>query len=116
MMKPIRILLTVAMLAALVQSATQASGPPGPYNVMIVVTPNDLVCGPQPTLPSCAAAHRGRVWFFYDDVKDLINNTLGSFVICQYGACPYYDGGTGGNPPLGVGSAQISTVLNRRPN
>jgi hypothetical protein len=87
-----------------------------PFAITIVVTPNDLArCGPPPTSPSCAAAHSDRKWFFYDDVKDLIDNTMGSFVICQYGACPYYDG-SGAAPPLGVGSAQISTVLNRRPN
>jgi hypothetical protein len=53
------------------------------------VTPADLAAGK---------------WFFYDDNTDTVNNALGSFV-------------TGpGNPPAGIGSAQISTVGAGRPN
>jgi len=113
-MKRFALLVVAIALCAVAGLARAASGP---YNATIVVTPNDLArCGPPPAAPSCGAAHSDRKWFFYDDVKDLIDNTMGSFVICQYGPCPYYDGGTVGKPPLGVGSAQISTVLNRRPN
>jgi hypothetical protein len=116
MKKLVTILPAVVLLVWRMGSAPQAAPPP--YDVTIVVTPNDLAkCGPPPTSPACAAAHSDRKWFFYDDVKDLIDNTMGSFVICQYGPCPYYDGAPATeNPPLGVGSAQISTVLNRRPN
>src|SRR6266480_85228 len=107
-------LLVVAI--ALCAAAGLARAASGPYNATVVVTPNDLArCGPPPAAPSCGAAHSDRRWFFYDDVKDLIDNTMGSFVICQYGPCPYYDG-AGAPPPLGVGSVQISTVLSRRPN
>ncbi len=43
-------------------------------------------------------------WYFYDDNLDVVNNALGSFV-------------TGpGTPPLGVGSAQVSTTTGQRPN
>lgn len=87
-----------------------------PHDRTIVVTPHKLAeCGPLPAAPTCTDAHKGRVWFFYNDVNDTINNTLGSFVFCQYGPCPMYDG-SGENPPLGQGSAQISTLLQRRPN
>jgi len=112
-MKRFALLAVTIALCALAGLARAASGP---YNATVVVTPNDLArCGPPPAAPSCGAAHSDRKWFFYDDVKDLIDNTMGSFVICQYGPCPYYDG-AGQTPPLGVGSVQISTVLNRRPN
>src|SRR6266480_37858 len=112
-MKRFALLVFAIALCAVAGLARAASGP---YNATIVVTPNDLArCGPPPAAPSCGAAHSDRRWFFYDDVKDLIDNTMGSFVICQYGPCPYYDG-AGAPPPLGVGSVQISTVLNRRPN
>src|SRR5437773_7242719 len=108
-------LLVVAI--ALCAAAGLAKAASGPYNATIVVTPNDLArCGPPAAAPSCGAATSDRKWSFYDDAKDPTANTMGSFVICQYGPCPYYDGGTVGKPPLGVGSAQISTVLNRRPN
>ena len=115
MKKLLTVLPTIVFIVWRMGSAAQASPPP--YNVTIVVTPGDLAkCGPAPTSPACAAAHSDRKWFFYDDVKDVIDNTMGHFVICQYGACPYYDGTPLENPPLGVGSVQISTVLNRRPN
>jgi len=115
MKKLLTVLPAIVFIVWRMGSAAQASPPP--YNVTIVVTPGDLAkCGPPPTSPACAAAHSDRKWFFYDDVKDLIDNTMGHFVICQYGACPYYDGTPVENPPLGVGSVQISTVLNRRPN
>jgi hypothetical protein len=104
------------LVVAIALCAVAGRAASGPYNATIVVTPNDLArCGPPPAAPSCGAAHSDRKWFFYDDVKDLIDNTMGSFVICQYGPCPYYDG-AGAPPPLGVGSVQISTVLSRRPN
>jgi hypothetical protein len=104
------------LVVAIALCAVAGRAASGPYNATIVVTPNDLArCGPPPAAPSCGAAHSDRKWFFYDDVKDLIDNTMGSFVICQYGPCPYYDGSTVGMP-LGVGSVQISTVLSRRPN
>ena len=112
-MKRFALLVVAIALCAVAGLARAASGP---SNATVVVTPNDLArCGPPPAAPSCGAAHSDRKWFFYDDVKDLIDNTMGSFVICQYGPCPYYDL-AGAPPPLGVGSVQISTVLNRRPN
>jgi hypothetical protein len=115
MKKMILVLPTVVLLMWRMGSAPLAAPPP--YDLTVVVTPNDLArCGPPPTSPACGAAHSDRKWFFYDDVKDLIDNTMGHFVICQYGPCPYYDTTAIENPPLGVGSAQISTVLNRRPN
>src|SRR5947207_290700 len=112
-MKRFALLAVTIALCALAGLARAASGP---YNTTVVVTANDLArSGPPPAAPSCGAAHSSRKWLFYEDVKDLIDNTMRSFVICQYGPCPYYDG-AGQTPPLGVGSVQISTVLNRRPN
>jgi hypothetical protein len=93
-----------------------------PHDKTYIVTPDKLAnCGDDgPALPTCKEAHKDHVWFFYNDVNDTIDNTIGSFVFSQYGRGPFYDGcapsATCQNPPMGVGSVQISTVLNRRPN
>ena len=114
-----RLLTLVAVFGAAVglfSLGSTAKAAPWPQSRTIVVTADDLAdCGPSPAAPTCRDAHRGRSWFFYNDVNDTINNSLGSFVYCQYGPCPLYDG-AGANPPLGAGSVEISTVLNRRPN
>jgi hypothetical protein len=108
-----------AILMAFV-AITFAAGPPKDKN--FVVTPEKLAkCGDKgPAAPSCKEAHTDHVWFFYNDVNDTIDNTIGSFVFSQYGPGPFYDNcapsATCQTPPLGLGSVQISTVLNRRPN
>ena len=67
-------------------------------NTTVVVTASDLE-NSQPPI-----AWSSDKWLFYDDNSDTTNNTLGTFV-------------TGpGNPPEGVGSAQISTIGSGRPN
>src|ERR1043166_10015006 len=93
-----------------------------PHDKNYVVTPEKLAkCGDDgPAAPSCKEAHKDHLWFFYNDVNDTIDNTIGSFVFSQYGPGPFYDNCTPGPncqmPPLGVGGVQISTVLSRRPN
>lgn len=95
---------------------------PPPHDKNYVVTPDKLAkCGDNgPALKTCKEAHKDHVWFFYNDLDDTIDNTIGSFVFSQYGPGPFYDGcapsATCQNPPLGDGSVQISTVLSRRPN
>lgn len=110
--------IAIAILVAL-GIITFASPPP--HNRTVVVRQNDLArCGDEPSAPNCKDAHKDRVWFFYNDVNDTIDNTIGSFVYDQYGPGPFYDGCAPSaicqSPPLGAGSVQISTVLNRRPN
>lgn len=63
----------------------------------VVVTANDLES-------SVVAAHTNGKWFFYNDNLDVIDNSLGSFVVGPE------------TPPVGMGSAQISTTGTGRPN
>lgn len=102
--------------------AVIALAAPPPKDKSYVVTPDKLShCGDKgPADPSCKEARKDHVWFFYNDSNDTIDNTIGSFVFSQYGRGPFYDGCTPSatcqTPPMGAGSVQISTVLNRRPN
>lgn len=112
----------IACVAILVALGVITFAAPSFRDRTIVVTGDDLAdCGSGPSAPTCKDAHKKRVWFFYNDSNDSIDNTIGSFVYDQYGRGPFYDGcgapsATCQSPPLGAGSAQISTVLSRRPN
>lgn len=111
----------IACIAILVALGVITFAAPSSHDRTVVVNGDDLAeCGSGPSAPSCKDAHKNRVWFFYNDVNDTIDNTIGSFVYDQYGRGPFYDGCTPSPTcqaaPEGAGSVQISTVLNRRPN
>ncbi len=84
----------------LVNHQTGSDSNPEPTTVLktIVVRSADLAAD------FADAASTPSKWFFYDDVNDVINNALGSFV-------------TGPQAPaLGTGSAQMSVTGNERTN
>jgi hypothetical protein len=62
-------------------------------NSPIVVSANDL----ETNLANAASSSK---WYFYDDFTDVLNNTLGGFVVGP------------STPPLGTGSAHVNPLAN----
>ena len=69
----------------------------------LLIGASALSAAPAPTTKS---VYPGNLegWFFYSDVSDTVDNSLGSFVFGP------------GTPPLGQGGVKIQTILNQRPS
>ncbi|MBI4317480.1 MAG: hypothetical protein HY675_03240 [Chloroflexi bacterium] len=72
---------------------------------IIVVTPGDLAADSlESDLLEKYTAYLNGKWFFYNDETDVIDNSLGSFVVGP------------GTPPMGLGGTQISVSGTQRRN